>query len=387
MRLFTLSVFILILFLQIATKVEAIVDPLSVPNNKYGIHIVDENDLIDAAKLVNSSGGDWGYVTMVVTDDDKNIDNWQKKLDLIRSLHLIPIIRLATHPVGDTWEKPKVEDAQAWTEFLSNLYWVSKNRYIIIFNEPNHASEWGGDISPSEYTQILTAFSQSLKKASPDFFILPAGLDASAPRGNSTMDEVEFIREMILTQPDVFSYIDGWTSHSYPNPGFRGSVSDSGRGTLMTYLWELEILKSFGQNFNFPVFITETGWPHMEGIPTNRNYYNADYLKGLINEAAQTVWTDTQVVAITPFILNYQAYPFANFSWRKVNEESFYPYYDTYKALPKISGKPLLNSAFGNFSGLKLQNLALNYATGFTQIFPRLFFSFWRSFFSPLFKL
>lgn len=34
----------------------AIVDPLSVPNNRIGIHIFSPDEIIDAAKLVNSSG-------------------------------------------------------------------------------------------------------------------------------------------------------------------------------------------------------------------------------------------------------------------------------------------------------------------------------------------
>ena len=38
-------------------------NPLAVPNNRYGIHIVDTNDIPQLPALVNSSGGDWGYVT------------------------------------------------------------------------------------------------------------------------------------------------------------------------------------------------------------------------------------------------------------------------------------------------------------------------------------
>lgn len=371
--------FFITLFPFFSRPASAVVNPLDVPNNKYGIHIVDENDLPDAAKLVNSTGGDWGYVTMVVTDTDRSVEKWQHKLDLVRSLHLIPIIRLATHPVGEIWEKPTPADAKEWADFLSKLYWVSKNRYIVIFNEPNHAAEWGGTINPAEYSRILITFAQNFKSASPDFFILPAGLDASAPNSNATMDEVNFLKQMIIADASVFSYIDGWTSHSYPNPGFRGAVSDSGRGTLKTYLWEKEVLKSLGQNFSLPVFITETGWAHMEGIPDNRNYLGVDQLTSLIIQAAEIVWSDPDVVAVTPFILNYQAYPFANFSWRKINEESFYPYYDTYKDLPKAAGKPVLNSAFGHFNGLRLNNLTQDYVPGLAN--------FWRGLFYSLFKL
>lgn len=354
---FFLSILTAFLFFSLTTPAFAIVSPADTPNNKYGIHIVDENDLDSAAKLVNSQGGDWGYVTMVIRDDDRNSEKWQRIFDSMRSLHLIPIIRLATHPKGDTWEAPKVDDARAWADFLDSLYWVNKNRYVIIFNEPNHAKEWGGSINPREYAQILTAFSWQLKKTSKDFFILPAGLDASAPNGGSTMDELDFLREMIFSDPQIFSYIDGWTSHSYPNPMFSGKTTDIGRGTLRTYLWEMEILKSFGQKDNLPVFITETGWAHEEGVTTNKSYYPASAIADFIKEASQDIWSDEKVVAVTPFILNYQSYPFANFSWQKPNENSFYPFFDTYKSLAKVSGKPQLNTIFDGFNPLVLKNL------------------------------
>lgn len=46
----------------------AINSPTSVVNNKFGIHITDEKDLQDASLLINSNGGDWGYVTFVITE-------------------------------------------------------------------------------------------------------------------------------------------------------------------------------------------------------------------------------------------------------------------------------------------------------------------------------
>ena len=58
-------------------KAFAIYDPTGVPNNSFGIHIANIQDLEDAAKLVNSSGGDWGYVTLVITEDNRTISLWQ----------------------------------------------------------------------------------------------------------------------------------------------------------------------------------------------------------------------------------------------------------------------------------------------------------------------
>lgn len=337
-----LLIFLIFLFSFLNT-VNAIYDPLSVPNNKFGIHIIDENDLENAADLVNSSGGAWGYVTMVVTENDRMLSKWQNIFSRMEKHHLIPILRLATSLDGNVWKKPKIDDADSWADFLSQLSWPVKNRYLILFNEPNHAKEWGGEINPEGYAEILKIYSSKLKNCSSDFFILPAGLDASAPNSMETMDEIKFIRSMLDYDKNIFEFIDGWTSHSYPNPGFRGNTKVKGRGTLRTHEWEIGLLKSFGVNQNFLIFITETGWFHQEGEVYNPNFYSADQVSDMFAEAMTSIWNDPDIAAVTPFILNYQSYPFSNFSWQKINSNEFYPQYDAYRSHPKLAGQPQLN--------------------------------------------
>ena len=96
---------------------EAITDPLAVPNNRFGIHILESQDLPAAAALVNSNG-DWGYITVVLRLNDLNHDHWQQLFDEMRRRHLIPIVRLATVPENSHWVKPKADDADRMTEFL-----------------------------------------------------------------------------------------------------------------------------------------------------------------------------------------------------------------------------------------------------------------------------
>ena len=107
-------------------------------NNKFGIHLAvpSEQDLQAAAALVNSNGGDWGYVTVVMEENDRDLGKWQGIFDRMRELHLIPIVRLATSPEGDHWRRPSADEAQIWAEFLNSLNWVVKNRYVVLFNEP-----------------------------------------------------------------------------------------------------------------------------------------------------------------------------------------------------------------------------------------------------------
>lgn len=333
MHKFLTTIFSAFIFLFFASSVFAVSDPISVANNKFGIHIADPVDLEDAAALVNSSGGDWGYVTFVIQKGERGTWRWQRVFDKMRELHLIPIARIATRGLGDTWEKPSFGEIDGWVSFLNSLNWVVKNRYVIIGNEPNHAKEWGGEINPEEYASYLKEFSQKLKAASSDFFVLPAGFDASAPtaRNKETLDEVSYLKRMLAKEPDVFEHIDGWTSHSYPNPDFAGSADGFGRGTVRTYNWELALLKSFGIKKDYKVIISETGWVHDESARDLGDKFKVAY---------EGAWKDEKVIAVTPFILAYQEPPFDVFSWKK-KDGNFFDFYTQVQNLTKPKGVPL----------------------------------------------
>lgn len=340
-------IFIIVLgnLFLLAKPVLAIYIPQDVPNNRFGIHIIDENDLNDAASLLNSSGGDWGYVKLVIREDDRNRDKWQEVFDRMRRLHMIPVVRLATKVENGAWVKPRVEDIGSWVDFLDSLNWVIENRYVIIFNEPNHAKEWGGTLNPEEYGWYLKEFSRRLKEKSTDFFILPAGLDASAPDGYDTMDEWTFLSRMIRKEPDVFTFIDGWTSHSYPNPDFSGSPNASGRGSIRNYQWELSQLARLGFTENLPVFIAETGWRHNQGKHLEISYLSPEIIADYFATAFTYAWNDDRIIAVIPFLLNYQAEPFDHFSWKKFGVNEFYPIFTKVRDLQKMAGKPKQSDA------------------------------------------
>ena len=157
-KIFLLTFFLIFIFLSAKSYSFAIYDPLSVPNNKYGIHILFPEEIGEAATLVNSSGGDWGYVTIPIRASDKNLEKWQKFMDEAAKLHLIPLIRVATEGdyfIKGSWEIPSKYYVIDFANFLNSLNWPTKNRYVIIFNETNRGDEWGGTPDAAEYAQIL----------------------------------------------------------------------------------------------------------------------------------------------------------------------------------------------------------------------------------------
>ncbi|MDA1317296.1 MAG: hypothetical protein O3B87_04710 [bacterium] len=315
----------------------SIVSPSFAANNKYGIHVAQpsDEDIDRAADLVNSTGGDWGYITLVIHDDDKKVDKWQPIFDKLRERSLIPIIRLATHAEGEYWAEAHSESVGEWVSFLNDLNWVVKDRYILLFNEPNHASEWGGSVDPKSFAKVNETYARALKEANSDFFIMMGGVDLSAPQNPPLYMDAEIFLKQVISEIGVDDYnelFDGWSSHSYPNPGFRGSPYSSGRTSIRGYEWELSLLSSMGVK-DLPVFITETGW--------NGDVLSREQIAEYYTYAYEQVWgPDNRVVAVTPFILNYQGEPFLKFSWIPKGNVGVYPEYVRVQELEKQAGTP-----------------------------------------------
>jgi hypothetical protein len=330
-----------LLLLFLPRPVFAINNPTDVPNNKYGIHIADFNDIPDLPALVNSSNGDWGYVTLVSTDNDRDHGRWQTMFDQMRRLHLIPIVRIATHVEQDYWAKPKNDSFDSIISFFQSLNWPVQNRYIVLYNEPNHAKEWGNAVDPEGYADTFVEFAKKLKAASDDYFVLPAGLDVSSRTDAMSLDAFVFLTRMIHEKPEILTLMDGWTSHSYPNPAFSGSPYATGRGTLRSYVAELALLQNLGLSKTLPVFITETGWTHNQGKNPSYNLLSPQTIGNNLVIAAQNVWSDPKIVAVTPFVFNYQDVPFDIFSWKKLGTSDYYAQYGAYQSIAKVKGEPI----------------------------------------------
>jgi hypothetical protein len=362
---------LLIPLILFPAHLHAAYDPLLVPNNKFGMHIISSSpeEVKDTANLVNKNG-DWGYITFLIESGQRDKNRWQTFFNELRRSHLIPIVRIATKPEGNTWAKPYEKEEEAWASFLNELNWPTKNRYVIIYNEPNHATEWGGSVDPASYAQVLDKTITALKKENPDFFVINAGLDASAPNKTPAyMDSFTFMDQMNTAVPGIFNKLDGWSSHSYPNPNFSGNPNSNGKMTVRGYQEEIKKLKSLGVEKNLPIFISETGWKHAEGKQYNNTFPTASKVAEFYQNAFENAWNNHQIVAITPFILDYQDAPFDNFSFKKILAEinkspdpssesaKFYPAYYTLQNMPKNNGKPVqIQSAKLQKGGLSTQN-------------------------------
>lgn len=292
--------------------------------NKLGAHIL----YADEIERVNDLLPNGGYVTVPMAIDDLDQNKWQKFFNIAGDRSLIPIIRLTTKFENNNWRQPTKKDILDFSKFLNSLDWKRDSLIIVLFNEPNQAGEWGGEISPEKYGDMLSFALDWFKTEKRNFTVLPAALDMAADGKRGTMAANKFLNILLAKYPDTIINLDAWNSHAYPNPGFIGRPLASNFASVKSYQWELNLLKNkLGKEFT--VYITETGWDSSRLFDSLIAIY--------FRIAYEKIWReDDQVVAVTPFLFNAQTLPFSNFSLIDRNDKPT-PLYEMIRELNQES--------------------------------------------------
>jgi hypothetical protein len=313
---------------------------LASDRNIFGLHLTQTQDINSAYPIINSSGADWGWATIVIRADQLDHGVWQEFFDNCRIHHIIPILRLATTMENSYWKKPDFSTVDNLATFLNSLNWPTTKQHVILFNEINHGSEWGGSTDPKEFADLAIYSSNKLKSLNSNFFILSSALDLAAPEKPPEFKSAQNIyREIFLYKPEYFESFDGLASHSYPNHGYIGTPNDTGQHSIRGYQWELNYIRSLGINTTYPVFITETGWPHREGESDNNQFYTTETSANFLSKALAIWSNDSRIYAVTPFIYNYPHFPFDHFSWLD-SSEKMYQNYQQIIYISKVKNTP-----------------------------------------------
>ena len=311
----------------------ALENPIESANNKLGIHILDPVEIDHVPAIVNGNNNQWGYVVVPLRVDDRDLDKWFNFFVKARDLKLIPVIRLAMHGEDNGWAIPTDDEILYAANFLNQMPWPIKNRYVIVFNEPNHALEWGGILDPASYAERLNFAIDVFKSKDANFFMLNAALDRATPNQiGKTMKADTYMRGIFQSRPELVYKIDGWNSHAYPNPAFARSPNERGDMSIVSYRSELNYLQRLGRD-NIAVFITETNW-------TNEKL-SAEQISGYWKQAWSNAWVDRNLVMVGAWLLNANDGPFAQFS---LTDRSFKPNLigETILNLPRDKGEPVL---------------------------------------------
>jgi hypothetical protein len=318
----TILFLIILIFLLSFNKVYA------VSGEVLGIHILSPHEIEKAKDLVAPENKDqWHYVTIPLAFDDLNKESeWQEFFEKTKKYRIIPIIRLATRVENSSWLVPNRREITRYFEFLDQFEWPTDKRFIIVFNEVNHAKEWGGWVSPTSYLEVLKFTSNWARSENKNYIVLPAAMDLAAPNGKATIEAFNFLNQLYSLDNEIFDYVDYWNSHSYPNPGFSSSPQRTTQNSLRGFLHELDFLKAkTGKDYR--VFITETGW--------QSNRYTNRYLTPYYTYAMQHIWSHPQVEGVTPFLLKGSPGPFTGFSFLTADDKPTAAYEALQEAIKK----------------------------------------------------
>ncbi|PWU22406.1 hypothetical protein C5B42_06140 [Candidatus Cerribacteria bacterium 'Amazon FNV 2010 28 9'] len=319
-----------VFFLMLLTSVSFVMPTIAFAQGQIlGIHVLSPNDLPAAGDLLSTQDNANHFVTIPFTlDDIGRKDEWQSFFDQAAARHLTPILRLATRFDGKNWVVPNRSDVMNMASFLTSLDWHEDSLIVILFNEPNHAPEWGGSVDPVSYANMLDFSVQWFKTEPKHYTVLPAALDLAATTGGSTVEAFTFLRQVLAYDKEWLDQIDGWSSHSYPNPGFSASPYKDDKESLRGYTYELSFLSGYTTR-QLHVYITETGW--------NQNTLSNWQIRAYYAQAYQTIWSkDPRIVAVTPFLLQGAPGTFAPFSFLDARGNPTIAY-EIYKSL--LDGK------------------------------------------------
>ena len=302
--------------------------------SKFGIHIMRIEELPLARNFFNDLGikaDQQQYVTLPLTLADlSQAAKWQQFFSQAKELKLIPIVRLTTKFEGESWQIPSQKDIVDQLTFLSSLPWPTEQRYVIAYNEVNHANEWGGRLDPVGYAKVLHFVADWAHTEKQPLVILPAALDLSAPNSKTTRDAFAFWNQVNQADPQVLAQLDAWNSHSYPNPAFSSSPKKTGRQSVSGFESELVWLDAKIPK-KLEVFITETGW---ENNSTTQNWLSSYY-----EYSFDQVWSKERVRAVTPFILKGEPGPFAAFSFLDGQNQPTHQYLSLKAAISRLAAQ------------------------------------------------
>jgi hypothetical protein len=98
-----------------------------------------------------------------------------------------------------TWAGPPPSNINAFVDFLTAMATRYRGRIQAyqIWNEPNLAREWGNKPpNAAEYTQMLKAAYQAIKKADPNALVISAGMAPTTEWSQRAVPDTQFIQSM-----------------------------------------------------------------------------------------------------------------------------------------------------------------------------------------------
>jgi hypothetical protein len=283
LRYYQLVVVLLLCTLAVSASVPATGVPLgpqqtvATINPKMGVHTrltdeVEPRKIKRTLEMVREMGSPWivEYFPWSYLEPLPGIHDWTHAdlvLDHANRQGLTVIARLGLVP---DWARPKDSATsylprERYDDFGDFVYafvdrFKGRVEYIIIWNEPNLALEWGFQpIDPEAYTELLRIAYRRAKEADPGVNVLAGALapTLAQPGSDWGLDDLEYLRRMYAAGAgDSF---DALAVHAYgwvypPDDPPDPAVVNFRRTELVR-----ELMVEHGDAVK-PIMITEGGW-------------------------------------------------------------------------------------------------------------------------------
>ncbi|NLV73605.1 MAG: hypothetical protein GXY52_02815 [Chloroflexi bacterium] len=166
-------------------------------------------------------------------------------------------------------------------------------RYVVIWNEPNLAFEWGyRPPDPAAYAELLKQAYQAAKRADPSIRVLAAGLAPTiAPPGDPFgYNDLLYLDELL--RAGAGAYMDGLAAHAYGMtfPHDDPPAPDMVNFRRVELLHEVMLRHGLADK---PVYITEGGWnDNPRWTRAVRPYQRIAYTIGAYEQARAWGWCE-----------------------------------------------------------------------------------------------
>ncbi len=287
-------------------------------NPKMGVHTrltdeVEEWKIQRTLSMVREMGCPWivEYFPWAYYEPRRGVYRWDHADTVVKHAQLQGLTVIARIDFVPEWARPadttfRYLDANHFADYAAFVarfaaHFQGQVPYIVVWNEPNLAFEWGyRQPDPEAYTELLRQTYLAAKAANPEVQILAAGLAPTmAPAGSEWgMDDLLFLERMY--QAGAGEYLDGMAIHAYgftfpPDAPADPQEVNFSRAELIH-----QVMQRHGDGSK-PCFITEGGWnDHPRWTKAVRPYERIVYTIRAY-EKARTEWPWCRAVCLWVF--------------------------------------------------------------------------------------
>jgi polysaccharide biosynthesis protein PslG len=225
-------------------------------------------------------------------DPHHQVDAWQKYDEIVALAERYGIRVIARLDHTPPWARSEdsdyntpPEDPDDFGRFVASFVERYRGRvqHIQIWNEPNLSREWGGEIDPAGYFELLRSASTHAREVDPNIVILSAPMAMTNERSERAIPEFDYWEELYELGADEYFDILTATGYGIDQPPEEEPDHD------VINLRRIELLRPLMSRYgdeHKPIWLTEYGWnASPESIPAQRLEW------GSVTPQQQADWT------------------------------------------------------------------------------------------------